>query len=129
MAVPARESAAVSSTSAGQPAPPARAPTDRVAAVLALQRSAGNAATVAAIQRMAACPTNLQASDPTLTGWKPYFGNSAGSRARRPAGSTARRSPRGRGSARASIAAASPVSASPTEISISSLRPEAKAAS
>lgn len=79
MAAPARESAVASSSSAGRETAPARppaAPVDRVAAVLALQRSAGNAATVAAIQRMAACPTRLQASDPAPPGWKPYYGAS-----------------------------------------------------
>jgi hypothetical protein len=79
MAAPAWESEAKSSTSAGRPPPGSlRTPAagDRVAAVLALQRSAGNAATVAMLQRMAACPTRLQASDPAPEGWKPYYGNS-----------------------------------------------------
>jgi hypothetical protein len=44
--------------------------------VLALQRSAGNRATAALIQRAAACPTSLKASDATPAGWKDYFGPS-----------------------------------------------------
>jgi hypothetical protein len=56
-----------------RPAPPATP----YATVLALQRSAGNAATTALIQRMAPCPSRLLSTDPVPTGWKPYYGNSA----------------------------------------------------
>jgi hypothetical protein len=53
---------------------PARSP---AAAVLALQRSAGNAATGRMLQRMAACPSHLGDADPVPPGWKPYFGDTS----------------------------------------------------
>jgi hypothetical protein len=43
--------------------------------VLALQRTAGNRAATALIQRAAKCPTHLADSDPTPAGWKDYFGD------------------------------------------------------
>jgi hypothetical protein len=45
--------------------------------VLALQRSAGNAATGRMLQRMAACPSHLADADPVPPGWKPYFGDTS----------------------------------------------------
>ena len=65
----------------------ARTPAGAPAAVLALQRTAGNRATGAAlarmaaprrlVQRMAPCPRSLRDSDPPPPGWKPYFGDTS----------------------------------------------------
>lgn len=68
----AAEPAVARTAKPGPRAPAGVAPTH--AAVLELQRTAGNAATGRLLARMAACPSTLQASDPTPSGWKPYFG-------------------------------------------------------
>jgi hypothetical protein len=72
--------ATLTTAASRRPATERAAPAARrspAAAVLALQRSAGNAATGRMLQRMAACPSHVGDADPVPPGWKPYFGDTS----------------------------------------------------